>query len=125
MVVYYKIEVKGLESRYEKDVTSIVGLSLASGALILVGGIMPLWMQGFMPMQGMMGMNFMNISWISLLSGSIIIFSSIMLNNYPNYAYICGVLILTFSIISLFSFGGFLIGSILGIIAGGLAISRR
>jgi asparagine N-glycosylation enzyme membrane subunit Stt3 len=119
-----------LESRYEKDVTSIVGLSLASGALILVGALIPLiWMQGFMPMQGMMqvmmGVNFMNVSWLGLLSGSIIIFSSIMLNNYPNNAHIWGVLILTFAVISLFSFGGFLIGAILGIIAGGLAISRR
>ncbi len=119
-----------MESRYKKDVSSIVGLSLASGALILAGGLIPLvWMQGSPFMQGgmmggMMGVTFMNMSWVGLLSGIIIIFSAIMMNNYNN-TQLWGVLILAFSAISLVSFGGFLIGAILGIIAGGLAISRR
>ena len=120
-----------LESRYEKNVSTMVGLSLASGALILAGGLIPLmWMQGFSPfmqggmMQGMMGIN-MNISWISVLSGSIIIFSAIMVNNYPRKAQIWGILILVFAAISLFNFGGFLIGAILGIIAGAMIISKR
>ena len=122
-----------MESEYKRDVSSIVGLSLASGALILAGGLIPLvWMQGFGPfmqgmpgmMQGMMGITFMNMSWIGLLSGVVIIFSAIMMNNYKN-TQLWGILILAFSVISLFSFGGFLIGAILGIIAGGLAIARR
>lgn len=116
-----------INNKVEQDVSSIVGLSIVSGVLIFAGSFMPLiWMQGIMGgmMQGMMGVTFMNISWIGIISGSIIVFSAIMLNYYKNTK-IWGALILAFAIISLFSFGGFIIGAILGIIAGGIAISRR
>ncbi len=133
MLAYNILEVMLVKEEYENNTSTIVGLSIASGALILVGALLPfVWFSsiGFMPMmQGMMGMNFapwmMNISWIAIVSGAIILFSGMMINRNPREAQKYGILILTFALVGIISMGGFLIGSILGIIAGALAIARR
>lgn len=128
-------------------------LSVIAGALILTGALLPLiWYympagmgmnmmmqgRGMMDMcYGWMGMcygwpgqwqsQYLNIPYTSivgLVSGSLLILGSIMLGN-KGYGYMgWSILILTSSIVSLLSMGGFIIGSILGIIAGALALSR-
>jgi len=72
---------------------------------------------------------------LGLVSGMIVLISAIMLNIRPGEAThglracctMWGTMILIFSIVSLFggSMGGFLIGAILGIIGGALALSSR
>lgn len=128
-------------------------LSVIAGALILTGALLPLiwyYMPAGMGMnmmqgRGMMGMcygwmgmcygwpgqwqsQYLNIPYTSivgLVSGSLLILGSIMIGN-KGYGYRRGwsILILASSIVSLLSMGGFIIGSILGIIAGALALSR-
>ncbi len=83
-------------------------------------------MQGMMG--GMMGLQWMfNVPLVGISSGIIIIFSSIMMNIQRN-TQIYGILVLIFAVISLLVLGVFIIGiigAILGIIAGMVAISRR
>ncbi|MEM4232218.1 MAG: hypothetical protein QXM77_06780 [Candidatus Nitrosocaldus sp.] len=128
---------------------SVLVLSVIAGALILTGALLPLiWyymptgmgMNMMMQGRGMMGMyygwsrewwwqqqlQYLGIPYTSivgLVSGSLVILGSIMLGKgYWHRAW--AILILASSIVSLLSMGGFLIGSILGIIAGSLALSR-
>lgn len=127
---------------------SVLVLSVIAGALILTGALLPLiWyymptgmgMNMMMQGRGMMGMyygwsrewwwqqqlQYLGIPYaiVGLVSGSLVILGSIMLGKgYWHRAW--AILILASSIVSLLSMGGFLIGSILGIIAGSLALSR-
>lgn len=115
---------------------AVVVLSLASGALILVGAIMPLiWLQysgfgmGWMwggqgMMQGMWGI-VPGMSLIGIVSGALILLGGIMMNYNPAETRKWGILVLVFAVINLFGMGGFLIGAILGIIAGIIALSRQ
>jgi len=48
-----------------------------------------------------------------------------MLQSRPDQVQTWGVLILVFAVVSFFSMGGFLIGAILGIVAGILALTWR
>ena len=51
-----------------------------------------------------------------LACGAIVLFASIAVRLIPRHRQTWGVLILVFSILSFFGFGGFIIGSLLGII---------
>ncbi len=129
---------------------SVLVLSVIAGALILTGALLPLiWyymptdmgMNMMMQGRGMMGMyygwsrewwwqqqqlQYLGIPYaiVGLVSGSLVILGSIMLGNKGYWHRAWAILILASSIVSLLSMGGFLIGSILGIIAGSLALSR-
>ncbi|MEM2920024.1 MAG: hypothetical protein QW572_08265 [Candidatus Nitrosocaldus sp.] len=133
----------------ETGYSAPIVLSVIAGALILTGALLPLiWyymptgMGMMMQGRGMMGMyygwsgqwwwqqqqlQYLGIPYTSivgLVSGSLVILGSIMLGN-KGYGYrTWAILILASSIVSLLSMGGFIIGSILGIIAGSLALSR-
>ncbi len=130
----------------ERDVgySAPIVLSVIAGALILTGALLPLiWyympagMGMMMQGRGMMGMyygwsgqwqlQYLGIPYASivgLVSGSLVLLGSIMLGS-KGYGYRgWSILILASSIVSLLSMGGFIIGSILGIIAGALALSR-
>ena len=56
------------------------------------------------------------IAAFGLFCGSIVLFASIALRLMPRHRQTWGVLILVFSILSFFGFGGFIIGAVLGII---------
>jgi len=127
---------------------SVLVLSVIAGALILTRALLPLiWyymptdMGMMMQGRGMMGMyygwsrewwwqqqqlQYLGIPYaiVGLVSGSLVILGSIMLGNKGYWHRAWAILILASSIVSLLSMGGFLIGSILGIIAGSLALSR-
>ncbi len=127
---------------------SVLVLSVIAGALILTGALLPLiwyYMPTGMGMNMMMqGRGMMDYGWsgqwwwqqqqlqylgipyaiVGLVSGSLVILGSIMLGNKGYWHRAWAILILASSIVSLLSMGGFLIGSILGIIAGSLALSR-
>jgi len=122
-------------------VSLVAGIVIVPGSLYaMIGGVGMMgggygWMMG--GLGGIMGQpayGAMAGIWIlGLVSGMIVLISAIMLNIRPGEAThglraCCiwwGSIILVFSIVSLFggSMGGFLVGAILGIVGGALALS--
>ena len=126
----------------EERPTAAFILSLVAGVFIILGGgMMSLFGDGFMGMNGrngswggmmgpgfgMMGFAFGMMGFLGLIFGVIVIISALMLNSKPQEHTTWGTLILIFSVISLFgsAMGGFGIGLILGIIGGILAITWK
>lgn len=122
-------------------------LSIIGGALIIIGGLIFLSMLGMsghygmmsgsgtggmmggrfgmmMPFQPFIGTS-IAISAISIGIGVILIIGGYFIYKKPESASRWGIAILVASIVSLFGMGGFLIGAILGIIGGILALTRR
>lgn len=66
----------------------------------------------------------MGISTVGTVSGMLVLFGAIMLRVKPEKARILGFIILIFSIIAFLGMGGFLIGTVIGIVGGALAIAR-
>lgn len=119
-------------------------LSLISGILTLIGGLtvtyIGAWRFEFMaPMMRGLGHRYAFaggpgyfspfISFIGMLGtifGVIVIVSAIMLNRQPKQHVTWGILILIFSILGIFSgLGGYLVGLVLGIVGGALAIAWK
>ena len=104
-------------------------LSLASGVIIIFGGIMPwLFLANFQasPMGGMMGG--MMGGWLfplSLVAGAMVLFGAIMMNARPQETQIWGVIVLVFAIVGFTGMGFSILGAILGIIGGIIALSER
>ena len=125
----------------EIPVASFV-LSLVGGLLVLVGaGLMMTFSYGA-PYFGMMGSyggmmsgyygmmhGFGYGGWfyaagaMGLVSGIAILIGAAMIYTRPNKAPTWGLIVLIFSIVSLFGMGGFIFGAILGIIGGALALT--
>lgn len=132
----------------ERPTTAFV-LSLVGGVFILLGGgMMSMFgsfgfggMMGLGGMGGMMGPGMMGypgygmMGWagfgffgiLGLVFGAIIIISAIMLNSKPHEHTTWGILIVLFSVLSIFggAMGGFGVGLILGLIGGVLAITWK
>ena len=121
-------------------------LSLIGGILILIGGIASsMWfMLGGSNFWGMMGgiggmmggwgmmdgygfpFGFMGgFSFVALIAGIFVIIGAVMLNARPAEHVTWGVVVLVFSIISFVGMGGFVLGALLGIVGGALALSWR
>jgi len=104
-------------------------LALASGVIIIFGGIMPwLFLANFQasPMGGMMG-GLMG-GWLfplSLVAGAMVLFGAIMMNARPQETQIWGVIVLVFAIVGFTGMGFSILGAILGIIGGIIALSER
>ena len=60
-----------------------------------------------------------------LIFGALVLFGATMLDKKPANKKAWGIIIIVFSILSYLTAGGFIIGSILGIIGGALALRRR
>jgi uncharacterized protein DUF6114 len=63
------------------------------------------------------------IAVFGLICGSIVTLSAVLLRLKPNQRQTWGVLVLVFSVLGFFGFGGFIVGSVLGI-AGGIMTLR-
>ena len=122
-------------------------LSLVGGILILIGGLASsMWfmlggsnfwgmMGGYGGMMGgwggMMGgygfpFGFMGgFSLVAMVSGIIVIVGALMLKSRPTEHMTWGIVILVFSIISFVGMGGFVLGALLGIAGGALALSWK
>jgi hypothetical protein len=121
-------------------------LSLIGGILILIGGLVSsMWfMLGGSNFWGMMDGNggmmrgwemmdgygfpfgFMGgFSFVALIAGIFVIIGVVMLNARPAEHMTWGVVVLAFSIISFVGMGGFVLGALLGIAGGALALSGR
>ena len=128
-----------MSSQKQKPEAAYV-LSLGGGVLMLVGGMLSsLWfisgasyfggvgmmgglggmMGGFGFPFGMMG----GLSLVGLVAGIIVIVGAVMLSSRPTERTAWGTIIIIFSAISLLGMGGFLIGAIMGIVGGALALS--
>jgi hypothetical protein len=120
--------------------TVAFALSLVSGILTLIGGLTVTYvgMRRFELMDDMMRgyryafaagpayfTQFISVIGIlGIIFGAIIILGAVMLNRKPGQHQTWGVVILIFSILSIFGgMGGYLVGLILGIVGGALAIS--
>lgn len=108
------------------------GLSLAAGVIILLGGITSwIWHTAFFPQMGwMMGGQWFTTmitgtSIIGTVSGAMVILGAVMMSQKTHESHKWGVVVLIFSLLSLFGMGGFLIGAVLGIIGGTLALAKH
>jgi hypothetical protein len=99
-------------------------LSLVGGVLILVGGLLGLTWLGW-PMWGWMPGLLLAFSAVGLVSGAAIVTAAYMLYNKPSQAQTWGTIVLVFAVVSLLSAGGFIIGALLGIVGGLLALTWR
>jgi len=112
-------------------------LSLVGGVLILVGGLLGLTWLGW-PMWGWWGMGMMGgMKWgwmpgfllvfsaVGIVSGAAIVTAAYKLYNKPSQAQTWGTIVLVFAAVSLLSAGGFIIGALLGIVGGLLALTWR
>lgn len=107
----------------EKPTAAFV-LSLLGGIFILLGGVVIAAIGAaifaFLPAVGLV------IGVIGLALGILVIVGAIMLYIHPEQHVTWGVIVLVFSILSIFtSLGGFLVGLILGIIGGALGIGWK
>ena len=113
-------------------------LSLIGGIFIVLGSLFSFLMYSFWETWGwgMMGPWMMGgygfpygITWgfslVALIAGLIVIVSGIMLQTRPEEHMLWGILVLIFSIVSFVGMGGFMIGALLGIAGGALALSWR
>lgn len=78
-------------------------------------------------MMGGFGYGFGYLGLVGLIFGLIVIISALMLNNKPEQHSTWGILIIVFSVLSVFgsAMGGFGIGLILGVIGGILAVTWK
>lgn len=123
----------------EKRSSTAFALSLASGVIIVFGSIIPwLFFANFQtaPMGGMMGGGMMGWwagpgfagGWffpLPLVAGIMVLVGAIMMNARPQETGIWGVIVLVFSIIGFTGMGFSILGAILGIIGGIIALSER
>lgn len=117
----------------KKTSSSAFALSLAGGILIILGSVVTLlffahfWSSMQDRMGGMMGGGMMG-GWflsIPIVAGTIVIIGAIILNFRPEQNTLWGIIIIIFSIVGFTGMGISFLGSILGIIGGALALSRR
>jgi len=113
-------------------------LSLIGGIFIVLGSLFSFLMYSFWETWGwgMMGPWMMGgygfpygftwgFSLVELIAGLIVIVGAIMLQTRPEEHMLWGILVLIFSIVSFIGMGGFMIGALLGIAGGALALSWR
>src|SRR3989449_9825909 len=107
----------------EKPTAAFV-LSLLAGIFILLGGALLAAIGAaifaFVPAVGLV------FGVVGLVFGILVLVGAVMLYTHPDQHVTWGVIILVFSILSIFTaLGGFLIGLILGIVGGALAIAWK
>lgn len=128
-------------SKSGRDVSSATIVSLIGGVLMIAGGLGGLYMYSFWSQAGMPGWGGMMGGWgmpagpflgimgatsiISLAAGGVVVAGSYFIHARPESSREWGVGILVASIAGLFGMGGFLIGPILGIIGGILALTKK
>lgn len=127
--------------RAKIDVSLPFTLSLIAGILIVAGSLAALttlgWSRSMFGMGGMMGGGWQmfipgyspsfiaTMAAISLAAGATVLAGAYKMQKEPDKVQIWGFLVLMGSIVALFCLGGFGLGSILGLIAGVIGISRR
>lgn len=119
-------------SRSEKPDRALM-LSLIAGILIVCNsalvGAAATWFPWIIPvLPGSSGNDttvLYNIAGVGLICGVLVLLGAIMLRTRPVNRKAWGTMIAVFSIPSVVSGGGFIVGFILGIIGGAMALSRK
>jgi hypothetical protein len=123
----------------EKRSSSAFALSLVGGVLIIFGSVLPLLLFAnfqMSPIGGMMGGGMMGWwagpgfmgSWffpLPLIAGILVLAGAIMMNARPQETTTWGIIVLIFSIIGFTGMGFSILGAIIGIIGGVIALSER
>ena len=114
---------KRLEYRFASE------LSLVAGIIILGAALLSLKHIAFFPDMGWMAGSYLHghvdiTSIVGIVSGTMVIIGAIMIYVQPLHIRKWGMLIWFFSSLSFFGIGGFIIGGILGIIGGFLAVTK-
>lgn len=114
---------KRLEYRFASEI------SLVAGCLIFIASLFSFRHLTFFPdMKWMMGTQLVGhlfaMTIAGLVSGIIVIICSILIYEQPRHIRKLGTIIWVFSAISFFGSGGFIIGGVLGIIGGFLAVTK-
>ena len=119
-------------SKKNKQPTAAFAVSLIAGILILINGAVLGVIGSFVtkvvndPTATLVLSSIFPALMISgIILGIIVIIAAVMLYRNPAQKTLWGVVILVLSIISIFGGGGFIIGLILGIIGGILALSWK
>jgi len=115
-------------------------LSFAGGTLVLANGLVFILASrgisgaldymintGGLPLAAALAIQHIlfSLSSVGLILGALMIFASLMLYYKPSSCCGWGAAILVLSILSIFAGGGFLLGLILGVIGGSLAVAWR
>ena len=117
-------------------------LALLGGLIITVGSIIEIILLTFGSYAGtfygmgpgmMSGYGFYGYGagWMAILSavalgfGIIVLIGAIMLNTHPEQNITWGIIVVVFSIASFIGMGGYMIGAVLGIAGGAVALSYR
>jgi hypothetical protein len=108
-------------------------LSVIAGILILCNavllGVVAKWFIGIMPtLPGSAGNDptfLIELATVGLIFGVLVFFGALMLRIKPLNKKVWGIIIMVFSIPSVIMGGGFIIGFILGIIGGKLALTGK
>jgi len=111
------------EKRYRRDDKSTAAfvLSLIGGILILINGLIVAVIGSFFVF---FGVGILMIV-LGLVFGFAVLISAIMLNSNPREHVTWGILILIFSLLSIVIGGGFVVGLILGLTGGILALVQE
>ena len=105
----------------------IAGILIVSNTVLL--GVAATWFPGVIPTLPGSTANdtgvLFRLAIVGLICGVLVLLGAIMLRLKPANKKAWGILIVVFSIPSVITGGGFIIGFILGIIGGALALSRK
>jgi len=115
---YYQVPYTETRYRREDKSTAAFVLSLIGGILILINGLIVAVIGSFFVF---FGVGILMII-LGLVFGFAVLLSAIMLNANPREHVTWGILILIFSVLSIVIGGGFVVGLILGLIGGILAL---
>jgi protein-S-isoprenylcysteine O-methyltransferase Ste14 len=116
--------------RHSETASRAFILSLIAGILILINttllGVAATWFPGIIPtLPGSSGNDITSIyslTAIGLIFGALVAIGAVLLNRNPEQTKAWGILIIVFSLASITTGGGFVIGFILGIIGGASAL---
>jgi len=115
----------------KEEWNSANGLSLAAGIIIVIGSLVSsFWHMTFFPQMGwMMGQQFAGGivfgSIVNIVFGAIVMGGAILMFKKPLQTSQWGVIVLVASALSFIGMGGFMIGGILGIIGGVIALTKK
>jgi len=123
-----------------KKPTTAIALSITAGVLIILYGVFILATTSFMKkfqeeMENVSGEEFpleffefmgnllLVFSIVGIIFGILVVLGGIMIYTKPHQSKMWGVAVIIFSILSIFGGGGFIVGMVLGIVGGILAIT--
>lgn len=120
-------------SALSKETARAFHLALTAGILIIINGVLlgivAKWFIGIMPtLPGSSGndpMLLIELATAGLIFGVLVLLGALMLRFKPLNKKAWGIVIIVFSIPSVIMGGGFIIGFILGLIGGKIALSKQ